>query len=77
MKKQESLKNELSQQSNEIIGLSEGTKELSESINSIKESIAQVDNNLGSEITDLKKYREDSEATISSLIKRVEVLENK
>ncbi|HGF7840834.1 TPA: phage tail spike protein, partial [Enterococcus hirae] len=65
MKKQESLKNELSQQSNEIIGLSEGTKELSESINSIKESIAQVDNNLGSEITDLKKYREDSEATIS------------
>lgn len=77
MKKQESLKNELSQQSNEIIGLSEGTKELSESINSIKESIAQVDNNLGSEITDLKKYREDSEATISSLIKRVENLENK
>ncbi|HFD0848769.1 TPA: phage tail spike protein, partial [Enterococcus hirae] len=77
MKKQESLKNELSQQSNEIIGLSEGTKELSESINSIKESIAQVDNNLGSEITDLKKYREDSEATISSLIKRVEFLENK
>ncbi|EMF0202707.1 phage tail protein [Enterococcus hirae] len=77
MKKQESLKNELSQQSNEIIGLSEGTKELSESIDSIKESIAQVDNNLGSEITDLKKYREDSEATISSLIKRVEVLENK
>lgn len=76
-KKQESLKNELSQQSNEIIGLSEGTKELSESINSIKESIAQVDNNLGSEITDLKKYREDSEATISSLIKRVEFLENK
>ncbi|HGF8211241.1 TPA: phage tail spike protein [Enterococcus faecium] len=77
MEKQESLKNELSQQSNEITNLSEGTKELSESINSIKEGIVQVENNLSSEITDLKEYREDSEAIISSLIKRLEVLENK
>ncbi|MFS1045108.1 phage tail spike protein [Enterococcus faecium] len=77
MKKQESLKNELSQQNNEITNLSEGTQKLSESINSIKDGIAQVENDLSSEITDLKKSREESDETISSLIKRVENLENK
>lgn len=77
IKKQESLKNEVSQQNNEIINLSEGTQKLSESVNSLKDSIAQVETDLSSEITDLKKSREDSEATISSLIKRIEILENK
>ncbi|MGF7509884.1 phage tail spike protein [Enterococcus faecium] len=77
MKKQESLKNELSQQNNEITNLSEGTQKLSESINSIKDGMAQVENDLSSEITDLKKSREESDDTISSLIKRVENLENK
>ncbi|MBA0974402.1 phage tail protein, partial [Enterococcus gallinarum] len=77
IKKQESLKNEVSQQNNEIINLSEGTQKLSESINSLKDGIAQVETNLSSEITDLKKSREESDETISSLIKRVENLENK
>ncbi|MBA5254910.1 phage tail spike protein [Enterococcus hirae] len=77
IKKQESLKNEVSQQNNEIINLSEGTQKLSESVNSLKDSIAQVETDLSSEITDLKKFREDSDETISSLIKRVENLENK
>ncbi|MDL4889535.1 phage tail protein [Enterococcus hirae] len=77
IKKQESLKNEVSQQNNEIINLSEGTQKLSKSINSLKDGIAQVETNLSSEITDLKKSREESDETISSLIKRVENLENK
>ena len=77
IKKQESLKNEVSQQNNEIINLSEGTQKLSESINSLKDGIAQVETNLSSEITDLKQSREESDETISSLIKRVENLENK
>lgn len=77
IKKQESLKNEVSQQNNEIINLSEGTRKLSESINSLKDGIAQVENDLSSEITDLKKSREESDETISSLLKRVENLENK
>lgn len=77
IKKQESVKNEVSQQNNEIINLSEGTQKLSESINSLKDGIAQVETNLSSEITDLKKSREESDETISSLIKRVENLENK
>ncbi len=77
IKKQESLKNELSQQNNKITNLSEGTQKLSESIDSIKDGITQVENDLSSEITDLKKSREKSDATISSLIKRVESLENK
>lgn len=77
IKKQESLKNEVSQQNNEIINLSEGTQKLSESINSLKDGIAQVENDLSSEITDLKKSREESDETISSLLKRVENLENK
>ncbi|ENZ5543196.1 phage tail spike protein [Enterococcus hirae] len=77
IKKQESLKNEVSQQNNEIINLSEGTQKLSESINSLKDGIAQVENDLSSEITDLKKSREESDEIISSLIKRVENLENK
>lgn len=77
IKKQESLKNEVSQQNNEIVNLSEGTRKLSESINSLKDGIAQVENDLSSEITDLKKSREESDETISSLLKRVENLENK
>lgn len=77
IKKQESLKNEVSQQNNEIINLSEGTQKLSESIDSLKDGIAQVENDLSSEITDLKKSREESDEAISSLIKRVENLENK
>ncbi|EOB3407586.1 TPA: phage tail spike protein [Enterococcus hirae] len=77
IKKQESLKNEVSQQNNKIINLSEGTQKLSESINSLKDGIAQVENDLSSEITDLKKSREESDEIISSLIKRVENLENK
>lgn len=77
IKKQESLKNEVSQQNNEIINLSEGTQKLSESINSLKDGITQVENDLSSEITDLKKSREESDEIISSLIKRVENLENK
>ncbi|HFU6522512.1 TPA: phage tail spike protein [Enterococcus hirae] len=77
IKKQESLKNELSQQNNEITNLSEGTQKLLESIDSIKDGIAQVENNLNSEITDLKKFREESDTVISSLIKRIENLENK
>lgn len=77
IKKQESLKNEVSQQNNEIINLSEGTQKLSKSINSLKDGIAQVETNLSSEITDLKKSRKESDETISSLIKRVENLENK
>lgn len=77
IKKQESLKNEVSQQNNEITNISEGTQKLSESIDSLKDGIAQVENDLSSEITDLKKSREESDEAISSLIKRVENLENK
>ncbi|MBO1099236.1 peptidase M23 [Enterococcus hirae] len=77
IKKQESLKNEVSQQNNEITNISEGTQKLSESIDSLKDGIAQVENDLSSEITDLKQSREESDEAISSLIKRVENLENK
>lgn len=77
IKKQESLKNEVYQQNNKITNLSEGTQKLSESIDSLKDGIAQVENDLRSEITDLKKSREESDETISNLIKRVENLENK